>query len=123
MGRNKNMTAAQKRRMDIITREVGCIPCRMEHGKYVQAQANHLLDGQGGYRIGHDAVVPECPWHHMGETLIGIDARTMRKTFGPSRKLNKKQFARHYGGDRVLLRWTNDYVASFEASTVGAVAR
>lgn len=113
---NKNATQAEKRRIEIMTREVGCIPCRMEHGKYVEAQCNHLLNG---YRIGHDATVPECPWHHMGECLTGISARAMKKTFGPSRKLHKKLFAKHYGGDRTLLRWTNDYVASFEARTIG----
>lgn len=116
VSRNKNITDAQRRRLDIITKEVGCILCRMEHGQYVPAQANHLLNG---YRIGHDDVTPECPWHHMGECFTGIDARAMKKKFGPSRKLHKKQFRKHYGSDRALLQLTNEYVAAFEAKTIG----
>lgn len=113
---NKNITNAQKRRMDIITKEVGCICCRIELGLFVPAQANHLLNG---YRVGHDAVVPECPWHHMGECLTGTDARAMRKTFGPSRRLHKKSFTKRFGSDKHLLIITNKLVAHFEAAIVG----
>ena len=104
--------------MDIITKEVGCVCCRIYIGQHVPAQANHLLHG---YRIGHDAVVPECPWHHMGECLTGIDARTMRKTFGPSRRLHKKAFAQRICGERELLKVTNELVAHFEASVIGGI--
>lgn len=112
----KNITAAQRRRFEIITREVGCICCRMRFGKYVPAQANHLLNG---YRIGHDDVTPECAWHHMGETMIGVDARTMRKQFGPSRKLNKKAFRKQFGSDEWLLWITNEHVRQFESNIIG----
>lgn len=113
---SKTITAAQKRRMDIITREVGCIPCRMQFCRYMPAECNHLLKG---YRIGHSAVVPECTWHHRGECLTGIDGRQMRRTFGPSRKLHKKQFRRIYGTDEQLLELTNKYVKGFEQKIIG----
>ena len=88
----------------------------MEFARYIPAQANHLLNG---YRIGHDAVVPECAWHHMGECFTGIDRRRMKKQFGPSRKLHKKQFRKRYGSDKHLLALTNEYVMKFEQSIIG----
>lgn len=112
----KAPTKAEHRRFDIITREVGCICCRMKFGRYLPAQANHLLNG---CRIGHSNVTPECPWHHMGECFVGTDARAMRKAFGPSRKLHKKAFAKQFGSDAELLSLTNKYVAAFEAQTIG----
>jgi hypothetical protein len=88
----------------------------MKFGRYLPAQANHLLNG---CRIGHSNVTPECPWHHMGECFVGTDARAMRKAFGPSRKLHKKAFAKQFGSDAELLSLTNKYVAAFEAQTIG----
>ncbi len=113
---SKNITDQQRRRMVIITREVGCIPCRMQFGRYIEAECNHLLNG---YRLGHDSSVPECQWHHRGICLTGIGARAMRKTFGPSRALHKKMFRKLYGTDANLLALTNEYVAAFEQSIVG----
>ncbi len=114
--RLKGITAAQHRRFDIITREVGCICCRLEFGTYVAAQANHLLDG---YRKGHDDVTPECPWHHVGDCLTGVTRARMRRCFGPSRKLHKKAFRKAYGSDVALLVKTNLYVADFESKVIG----
>jgi len=85
----------------------------MKFGKYMPAQANHLLCGN---RIGHSDVTPECPWHHMGERLIGTTPRQMRNTFGPSRKLHKKAFRKQFGSDAELLSLTDRYVAAFETS-------
>ncbi len=113
---SNNISDRQRRRMDIITREVGCIPCRLYHSKYVQAECNHLLKG---YRISHDATVPECTWHHRGEMLTGVTRRQMRKAFGPSRKLNRKRFAAYFGSDERLLKITNLYVKQFEDDTIG----
>jgi len=116
---SKQITKAQQRRFDIITREVGCICCRIKFGYYVEAQANHLLNG---YRLGHEYSTPECPWHHQGICLTGTDARAMRKAFGPSRKLNKKAFRKEYGSDEYLLTLTNLYVDAFEAKIVGGAS-
>ena len=116
MPKKKNITAPQQRRFDIITREVGCICCRIQLGVFVEAQANHLLKG---YRLGHDDVTPECPWHHVGECLIGVSKQRMRRCFGPSRKLHKKSFHSFYGSDKQLLEQTNKCVADFENSVVG----
>jgi hypothetical protein len=55
----------------------------------------------------------------MGETLIGISAKKMRRIFGPSRRLNKKSFAKAFGSDQYLLEQTNKRVAKFEQSVVG----
>ena len=112
----KNITADQQRRFDIITREIGCICCRIEHGIFVAAQANHLLNG---YRRGHDDTTPECPWHHVGECLVGVSKQRMRRIFGPSRKLHKKMFRKIYGSDDALLFKTNLLVEQFEQKIVG----
>lgn len=102
--------------MDIITREVGCIPCRMMFARYIPAECNHLVDG---YRIGHEATVPECSWHHQGTCLTGTTPRQMKKVMGPSRRLHKKQFRDQYGNDQSLLALTNDYVRTFESKIIG----
>ena len=116
---SKNITERQRRRMDIITREVGCIPCRLKHGHYREAECNHLLNGNGGYRLGHDSTVPECLWHHRGIPDSGIDARAMLRTFGPSRALHKKRFRAEFGTDEHLLVVTNTYVEHFDENTIG----
>lgn len=85
-------------------------------GVFVEAQANHLLNG---YRLGHDDTTPECPWHHVGECLIGVSAKRMRRCYGPSRKLHKKAFAKFFGSDKNLLEQTNLRVAAFERNVVG----
>lgn len=112
----KTATKAEKRRMDIITREVGCIPCRQKFARYIPAECNHLLNG---YRIGNLATVPECTWHHRGETFTGVSRAQMRETFGPSRKLHKRAYHKKFGSDSALLALTNDYVNAFEAQTIG----
>ncbi len=116
MSNAQAITKAHQRRFDIITREVGCICCRMKFGCYVEAQANHLLSG---YRLGHEHSTPECPWHHQGICFVGTDAKAMRRAFGPSRRLHKKAFRRDFGSDQNLLALTNDYVRAFEAKIVG----
>ncbi len=116
MPRNANITKAHRRRFDIITREIGCICCRLKFGYYVEADANHLLEG---YRLGHEYSTPECPWHHSGKCLTGTDARAMRKAFGASRKLHKKAFRIEFGTDQFLLDLTNCYVSAFEAKIIG----
>jgi hypothetical protein len=116
MAKKKNITPAQKRRFDIITREVGCICCRIQLGVFVEAQANHLLNG---YRLGHDDVTPECPWHHVGECLVGVSKQRMQRCFGPSRRLHKKAFRKTFGSDKYLLELTNRRVVKFEQTVVG----
>lgn len=111
-----NITDEDRRRFKIIAEEIGCIPCRIFHGQLVHAQVNHLLNG---YRLGHQATVPECPWHHMGECLTGVEARQMKKYFGPSRARNKKQFAKVFGSDARLLLITNNFVKQFESKIIG----
>ena len=119
MGPSKNISDKQRRRMDIITREIGCIPCRLKHGHYRPAECNHLLNGNGGYRLGHDETVPECLWHHRGIPDAGIDSRAMKQTFGPSRALHKREFREYFGTDQRLLEVTNVYVQNFEDNTIG----
>ena len=43
--------------------DIGCIACRYDGHNGVPADIHHLLNG---YRIGHSATIPLCPWHHSG---------------------------------------------------------
>lgn len=114
--RSKNITRAQARRFEIITREIGCVCCRQYTGKYRPAEANHLLRG---YRLGHDHVTPECEWHHRGIPPNGCEVHVARHTLGPSRALDGKHFREVFGTDAELLAYTNELVEEFEAKIVG----
>lgn len=120
--RNKSITDRQRRRMDIITREIGCVPCRIKHGEYRPAECNHLLSGSGGYRKGHEFTVPECEWHHRGLPISGVTEDTMFRLLGPSRALHKKQFLEAFGSDDRLLEITEKQIDAFEAKMVRANA-
>ena len=92
-----NPTAKQKRRLEIIKREIGCLnhPGR-------PADAHHLL--RNGRRISHDATIPLCPDCHRGPN--GTHKR-------------RRWFAETYGTDEELLARTDALVAEFEANTIG----
>jgi hypothetical protein len=91
--KNKRITAAHRRRFDIIKFEIGCL---IHFG--TPAQAHHLLSGSN--RISHDHTIPLCPMCHGL-----IHAR-------------KKWFAEKYGDDEFLLKLTNKQVEDFEGNTV-----
>lgn len=102
------MTKADKKRLDIIHR-LPCLAC-VQQGvpQPSPTQAHHLVDK--GYRKhsgGHQATIPLCAWHHVGEPVMDETATDMKVLFGPSMFHHGKLFTKVYGTQRELLARTN----------------
>lgn len=98
----KPATKAEKRRFEILKREIGCVACRVLFGYYRPAHAHHLLSG--GRRRGHSETIPLCDDHHVGNKL--------------STHRTKLLFSETVGTDDELLAETNRRVADFEGNTI-----
>lgn len=105
-------TKAQIRRFEII-RDFGCICCRMKGYKSLVTEVHHLLSG--GRRIGHDATVGLCPWHHRGVRFDGWGPSAMVAMFGTSLALGSKPFHEQFGSDEELLAHQNTVIKRMEA--------
>jgi len=99
------LTKSQKRRFDAMY-SLGCIACRIAGHGFEPAQIHHILSG--GKRIGHDATIGLCPWHHVGETSFGMPAHEMQAKRGPSMFGKKRAFVEIYGTEAELLAMTNE---------------
>jgi hypothetical protein len=91
-------------------REIGCVACHMEgQNNCVVPEIHHLVDK--GYRKhsgGNQATIPLCAWHHRGEPPIDFTVRFMRARYGPSMRLESREFAKVYGTQRELLARVNE---------------
>ena len=85
--------------------ELGCIACRSFYHVFEPCQIHHILSG--GKRIGHDATIPLCPWHHMGNVIRWGSVESMEGFRGPSMALNKRAFVKTFGTEKELLAMTN----------------
>ncbi len=101
----KTPTKAQKARF-LAMYSLGCIACRLGGHGFEPAQIHHILSG--GKRIGHDATIPVCPWHHVGEPRYPYNAATMIVLRGPSLGRHKQAFVKEYGTEQSLLERTNE---------------
>jgi hypothetical protein len=98
-------TAAQAKRLASI-KTIGCIACRQRGILGVLADAHHLL--KGGRRIGHDATIALCPWHHRAMPFGDwLDHATCRRLLGPSLAEGSKPFHAAFGSDAELLEIQN----------------
>lgn len=109
---NRAMTAEQSARIDAIKR-IGCIAC-IQLG-YVwednapQPDAHHLLSG--GIRIGHEATVALCKWHHSARLVVdGMGALGHLFHLGPTLLQHAKQFHERFGDDAALLAMQNELI-------------
>lgn len=109
-------TKAQVLRLERITRGE-CICCAINRrigyatAAFGGCDAHHLLSG--GRRIGHDATIGICPWHHRG--VKPYDAMTdaeASRTFGPSLAHGSRPFHDVYGSDVDLLAQQNEVLAA-----------
>lgn len=96
-------------------REMGCIACQHERGLVgvLPAEVHHLVDK--GYRKhsgGNQATIPLCHWHHRGEPIMDHSVTWMRGMFGPSMRLESREFAKVYGTQRELLARVNDLLSA-----------
>lgn len=103
------MTGSRDLKRYDALREMGCVACRQMVPVHVCAEIHHLVDK--GYRKhsgGNQATIPLCPWHHRGVTMAERDERYMRALFGPSMRLESREFAKVYGTQRELLARVNE---------------
>lgn len=93
-------------------RALGCIACRIERridDDCGPIEIHHLVDK--GYRKhsgGNQATIPLGRWHHQGIPWIDITVTYMRAIYGPSKRLEGKEFTKVYGTDRDLLARVNE---------------
>lgn len=102
--------------------DVGCLCCRVR-GWRNECQAHHLNLGQhaGQPRLGDDATVGLCPWHHEGKPVGGRTQAQCRRMLGPSMALESKAFREEFGSDADLLAKQNELIAELESCVVGRV--
>jgi len=99
-------TKAEKRRFEIISRDVGCIACYQLSGIMgTPGDCHHLLSPDTGRRISHLHTIGLCKAHHDKGPL------SIHKA--------KFNFRRKFGSDKFLLEQTNDLVAVFESTVIG----
>lgn len=113
----KPANTAQRRRWDVM-RELGCIACHMnmevhEAGYFgcpMNVEMHHLLSG--GRRIGHDATIALCHWHHQAKRFPeGVESYAGWVDFyGPSLERSPRWFHDLYGSDGELLAMQNELI-------------
>lgn len=97
-------------------REIGCIACIVNswfgHDGFWKCPMNiemhHLLSG--GRRIGHQATVALCHWHHQAKRFPD-PARGYKEQatlYGPSLEREPRLFHEIYGSDEEILAMQNE---------------
>lgn len=71
-------------------------------------QWHHLLSG--GRRMGHQATIGLCCWHHMAQPFWLHTHEDMREHYGPSLAEGSKPFHAAFGSDAILLAMQNEYL-------------
>lgn len=100
-GSGKRRTLAHQRRFDAI-KGAGCLACRIECMPHDGGcEVHHLLSG--GVRIGHEATIGLCFWHHRGSAQSRQTDGACLVAYGPSYHRHKRAFAQRYGSDAELL--------------------
>ncbi len=107
VGRTKAPNAAQRRRLDRLSR-MACIACLLNAPGTHQpnkTEVHHLVDkGTRELSGGHDATIPLCAWHHRGKRIrLLANDFMMAQQYGPSLALQKHAFVERYGTERHLL--------------------
>ena len=105
VGKTIRATAAQKRRMDAISK-MGCVACAVLNQRQPNGTEVHHITSCGR-RMGHDATMPLCKWMHRGVPKGGLRPSQMDLIYGPSLALNKRAFVRCFGSELELLAIVN----------------
>lgn len=93
--------------------DLGCIACILNGFDYkTVAEIHHYL--RGNKRIGHDATVPLCTWHHQGVSTEGAAPASLYAYLGPSFHKHTREFRHRYGDDAVLLARVNSMIDNKE---------
>jgi hypothetical protein len=101
LGNSQRITAAQSERFGQI-KAGRCVACWKRGMVTIGCDAHHLLSG--GLRIGHEATVALCAWHHRAVPFDGETPPRMRMLYGPSLMDGSKTFRAAYGTDEELLQ-------------------
>jgi hypothetical protein len=111
----KPPTEAEQLRFQSM-RKIGCLACRtnQEVGRasatlaHRNLEIHHLLSG--GRRIGHEATICLCHYHHQGKRLPYVEYgyRVQSVVFGPSLEREPRRFHELYGTDEELLAQQNE---------------
>jgi hypothetical protein len=109
-------TEAERRRFRDM-QEIGCIACALEgwwrHEDRWQTPGDihHIVKG---YRIGHNATICLCPWHHRFVSPVGywrkLSIVTIKEMYGPSLADSPRGFHDRYGSDATLLYIQNEFL-------------
>lgn len=104
-------TAAQLLRWAKL-RELGCIACRLDgiRADGDAVEIHHMLSGNR--RIGHDATIPLCAWHHQGVAFDETPSYWFLENVGPSYHKHRRAFRQRYGSDREILDTVNGLISS-----------
>jgi len=103
---------------------LACVACQQLSGvplAYPEGcDVSHLKSGDR--RIGHQATLLECPWHHRGVPPFGYTQQGARKVWGPSRAKSTRAYHAAFGSDEELLKLTNRAIERRRQNTVGGRA-
>ena len=110
-------TKAQAARFAAI-RELGCMACRMnmERGMPTTQMVTEIHHHtSGGRRIGHDATVVLCRFHHQGDAFpfVAEGYTTNAAIFGPSFGREPRAFRELYGSDAQMLADQNALLTAY----------
>ncbi len=95
-------TKAEKKRIGIIKRDVGCIACYLDSGMFeTPADAHHIISDISGNRMGHKYTIPLCPEKHHKYGKMSIHG-------------GAKLFVKTYGTELELLELTNEWAEVFK---------
>ena len=111
-------TKSEQARFDNM-KDLGCIACILDgeiepFGIGYAPDLHHMLSG--GHRIGHEATVPLCQWHHKGVLNDGLNHSEayLLKHIGPSWHKHRRAFRERYGSDAELIETVNKYLEPSE---------
>ena len=110
-------TVSQEARLKKV-KDMPCLACwiNRERGHFDHCHwwrtpdIHHLLSG--GRRIGHDATIPLCPWHHRSQPPVdGMGIEGALVVYGPTLE-RQKAFRDYYGTDAELLALTDSMLGA-----------
>lgn len=93
-------------RFDIL-RQIGCVCCLLDGRPETPPDIHHLVEGRK--RLGDEATLGLCSWHHRGVPL-DVSAKETEKILGPSLAISKRKFVERYGTERELLEFVNEAI-------------
>lgn len=100
-----NPTKAEKKKIQICTQEIGCVPCLLKGLGFNPADWHHVL--RGGRRVNHSHGFANCPLHHRNIIPSGYTEKQVKEVMGPSMAANPKEFEEEFGTQEELVEIQN----------------